>query len=72
MLSLFANYVDKTVWEDMESDSYILVNSVLSCRTGGVDIGLSVYNLLNNRHQEHPQGMEIGRTAVLNLTYQIE
>jgi len=32
---------------------------------GNMEIGLSASNLLNNKHQEHPQGDEVGRFAVL-------
>ena len=68
-VSLFANYVDGTVWDDVEIDHYALLNSVVSYRLGNIEIGLSASNLLNNEHMEHPQGDEVGRSAVLSLVY---
>lgn len=73
LFSLFANYVNGTVWDDIEIDPYIMLNSVVSYKPfgGNMEIVLSVSNLLNDRHLEHPQGKEVGRSAVLCLIYQI-
>ena len=70
-VSLFANYVDRTVWDGVEINSYTLLNSMISYKMGNTDIALSAFNVLNNRHQEHPQGDEVGRSVVLSLTHQI-
>jgi len=71
LISLFANYVDRTVWDHVEIDPYTMLNSVISYRAGSMEIALSVSNLLNNRHLEHPQGDEIGRSMVLSVMYHI-
>jgi iron complex outermembrane receptor protein len=71
LVNVFANYVDRTVWDDVEIEPYVMLNSALSYRIGSVKAGLSVFNLLNDRHLEHPQGDEIGRFMVLSLMYQI-
>ncbi|MFC1716481.1 TonB-dependent receptor plug domain-containing protein [Candidatus Poribacteria bacterium] len=73
LFSVFANYVDGIVWNDKEIDSYIMLNSVVSYRPFGesLDITLSVSNLLNNEHIEHPEGTEVGRSIILRLMYQI-
>ena len=73
LFSVFANYVDGTVWDDREIAPYTMLNSVVSYKPfgGNMEIALSVSNLLNDRHQEHPQGKEVGRSAVLCLMYQI-
>ena len=70
-ISVFANYVDSTVWDDQEIDSYILLNSSVRYMVGDTEIALSAFNLLNNEHQEHPKGDEIGRSVVLSLMYKI-
>ena len=70
-ISVFANYVDSTVWDGQEIDSYMLLNSSIRYRAGDTEIALSAFNLLNNRHQEHPDGDEIGRSVVLSLMYKI-
>lgn len=70
-ISIFANYVGGLKTEGVEIDSYIMLNSVISYSFGVAEIGLSISNLLDNRHLEHPDGNEIGRTIILNLTYQI-
>lgn len=70
-ISLFANYVGAGTKKDSESDSYIMINSSVKYILGKAEIGLSISNLLNDRHIEHPDGSEIGRSIVLNLTYQI-
>ena len=71
MINVFANYVDSTVWDGQEIDSYMLLNSSIRYRAGDTEIALSAFNLLNNRHQEHPDGDEIGRSVVLSLMYKI-
>jgi outer membrane receptor protein involved in Fe transport len=71
LISVFANYVDKTLWENMELDPYMMLNSMISYKMGAVEARLSVSNILNDRHLEHPQGGEIGRFMVLSLTYHI-
>lgn len=69
--SLFANYVGKAAWGDKELDSYTILNSVVCYRKKTFEIGLSINNLLNNRHLEHPEGSEIGRTVIISLKRQI-
>ena len=71
LVSLFANYVSGIVEEGTEVDPYIMLNSVVSYTLGTAKIGLSVSNLLNDKHLEHPDGNEIGRSMILSLTYQI-
>ncbi len=71
LVSLFANYVSRTIWDDVELEAYMLLNSVVSYRTKSLEIALSISNLLNNRHREHPEGVKVGRSMVLSLTHQI-
>ena len=73
LFNLFANYVDETVWDDAQIDPYIMLNFVVSHRPlgGNLDITLSVSNLLNNKHIEHPEGAEVGRSMILRLMYEI-
>ena len=71
MISLFANYVDKTVWDSIEIKPYTMLNSVVSYRTESMEIGISTYNLLNKEHLEHPEGDKIGRSIMLRFLYQI-
>jgi hypothetical protein len=74
LISLFANYVDGTVWEEDQIDPYTVLNSVISFRGFGdrIEVSLTVANLLNNKHLEHPQGDEIGRSIALGLMYRID
>ena len=72
LLSLFANYVSAMYKGDkLVIDPYMMFNSVIGYRLGSTKIGLSVSNLLDDRHIEHPDGGEIGRSVVLSLTYKI-
>ncbi|MFC1713020.1 TonB-dependent receptor plug domain-containing protein [Candidatus Poribacteria bacterium] len=68
LVNLFANYVGKTIWDGVELEPYILLNSVVSYRAKSIEIGLSISNLLNDRHLENPEGDEVGRSVVLSLT----
>jgi outer membrane receptor for ferrienterochelin and colicin len=72
LISLFANHVDKTAWDNIEIDPYTMLNSAVSYRTRDerMQIALSVTTLLNDKHKEHPQGDEICRSVVLSLTIQ--
>ena len=71
MISVFANYVDRTVWDGVEIDPYLLLNATLNYRIGNAAVGLSAFNLLNKRHKQYPQGEEVGRSMVLSLTHKI-
>ena len=71
LINVFANYVDGTVWENTEVDPYMILNSMISYKMGAVEARLSISNILNDRHLEHPQGDEIGRSMVLSLTYRM-
>ena len=73
LFSVFANYVDGIVWDDTEIDPYTMLNSVVSYSPLGesLDITLSVSNLLNDKHIEHPEGAEVGRSMILRLMYGI-
>jgi len=71
LISLYANYVDETVWEGEKIDPYILLNFVIKYKLNNLELTCSVSNLLNNRHLEHPAGKEIGRSVILGLVYQI-
>ncbi len=71
--SIFANYVSRTIWDshNVELEPYALVNFVLSYRKKNMEIGLSVFNLLDSKHREHPDGEEVGRSVILSLKQQI-
>ena len=77
LFSIFANYVDKTVWKDdweaEKVDSYTLLNFAASHRLldGDLEIALSVFNLLDDRHLEHPEGTEVGRSVLLKMIYRM-
>ena len=73
LVSLFANYVDRTIWDNTELESYTMLNLVVSHRplSENLDVTLSVYNLLNDQHIEHPEGTEVGRSMTLRLMYRI-
>lgn len=71
LVSLYVNYVDGTVWGRQTIASYILLNSVIRYRLRDLDFTLSVSNLLNDRHLEHPDGQEIGRSIILGFVYRM-
>lgn len=50
-------------------EAYTLLNLSMGYRPGqrNVEIGFSVFNLLNDLHREHPLGDEIGRRALAHL-----
>jgi len=72
-ISLFANYVDKTKWDNVEIDSYAILNSVINYEifNGKTNLALSVSNLLNNKHMEHPDGEEVERSIAFKVTHRI-
>ena len=71
LVSLFANHVDRTVWEGKEVKPYTLLNAVAKYKVRDLEFTFSVSNLLNNRYVEHPAGDEIGRSAVLSMIYEM-
>ena len=71
-ISLFANYMSGRVRIEERVDPYLMLNSALSYSLGGTEIGLSVSNLLNDKHLEYPGGDEIGRSMILSLMYRIQ
>lgn len=69
LINVFANYVSKTTWDSVDLESYTLLNSVISYRARGMEARISISNMLNNRHREHPEGDEVGRSITFSLTY---
>jgi len=66
-----AHYVSQTEWNGVKVDAYTLVNVKVaySMMEEGAEISLSAFNLLNQKHREHPWGDEIGRRITAGLTY---
>jgi outer membrane receptor protein involved in Fe transport len=71
LVNLFANYVSRTHHDNEEIETCIMHNFAISCELGGNEIGLSVSNILDNKHLEHPDGNEIGRSMILSLMHRI-
>jgi iron complex outermembrane receptor protein len=71
--SLTAHYVDETFWENLggDADSYTLVNARIAREflDEKMEIALSIYNLLDDRHREHPWGEEIGQRIFVTICY---
>ncbi len=74
--SLMAHYVEGTSWEAMGADignvdSYTLVNVRIArdFLNDKVEVAVTGYNLLNDKHREHPWGEEIGRRFYLTICY---
>lgn len=69
--SLTAHYVDKTSWENLggDVDSYTLVNARVAREflDEKMEIALSIYNLLDDKHREHPWGEEIGQKIFVTI-----
>ncbi len=72
--TIAAHYVDKTTWEtlreDREIDDYILTNARLAYTLPDPDLelALSVFNLFNDKHQEHPLGEKIGQRILFTTS----
>jgi iron complex outermembrane receptor protein len=58
-------------WETRGLDGYFLVNARLGYRflSNAAEVSGTVYNLLNQRHQEHPFGQVVGRRFMSFLSY---
>jgi iron complex outermembrane receptor protein len=71
--SLTAHYVDETYWENLggDADSYTLVNARIAREflDEKMEIALNAYNLLNDKHREHPWGEEIGERIFVTVRY---
>lgn len=72
--TISAHYVDKTVWGsllsgDQEIEDYILTNARLAYAINKPDLELavSVFNLFNDKHREHPWGEKIGQRILFTL-----
>jgi len=74
-LTLNAHYVDKTYWDSLgveeKIDDYILVSTRLAYTPPRSDLeaALSVFNLFNDKHREHPLGEKIGQRILFTLRY---
>jgi iron complex outermembrane receptor protein len=71
--SLTAHYVDETFWEEVGEgvNSYTLVNARVAREflDEKMEIALSIYNLLDDKHREHPWGEEIGQKIFVTICY---
>lgn len=71
MFSVYGNYISETSWDGYEVPGYSIINSAVNYRVGKFSVNLSVSNLLNKQHIEHPQGEMIGRSMILSLAYEL-
>jgi len=69
--NVVAHYVSQTEWDGVKADAYTLVNARVAYSMMGEqsEISISAFNLLNNKHREHPLGDEISRRITAGLTY---
>lgn len=69
--NVVAHYVSQTEWDRVKLDAYTLVNARIAyaMMEEHAEISVSAFNLLNNKHREHPLGDEIGRRITAGLTY---
>ena len=73
--TISAHYVDKTTWGnllsgDQEIDDYILTNARLAYAIDDpeLELAVSVFNLFNDKHREHPLGEKIGQRILFTLS----
>ena len=73
--TISTHYVDETTWgssfsEYQEIDDYILTNARLAYAINEPDLELAVsfFNLLNDKHREHPLGEKIGQRILFTLS----
>ena len=68
--NIVAHYISQTEWGSLKVDAYTLVNArvAYSMMAEDAEISASAFNLLNNKHREHPWGDEIGRRLTVGLT----
>jgi outer membrane receptor protein involved in Fe transport len=72
--TLWANFRDATELDDFAIDSYVLVNGSVSYEflvEGGTkgQAFVRFFNLLNDKHREHPQGDEYGLIMTAGLQF---
>jgi len=65
------HYVDKIYTWNTEVDDYILTNARIGYDFEKPNLGcaVSVFNLFDVRHREHPLGEEIGQRILFTLSY---
>ena len=69
--NIVAHYISQTENYNTRLDAYMLVNArvAYSMMEERSEISLSAFNLLNNKHREHPLGDEIGRKLIGSISY---
>jgi len=70
---VMAHYVGETYWDNQGGrvDSYTLVNAHIGRKFlhEKMEIALNIYNLFNEKHQEHPWGKEIGQRLFITVRH---
>lgn len=76
--NLLLHYVSETTWDIMDIiprrekvDPYTLLNARIGrmFMNDKLEIALAIFNLLHDKHKEHPIGVEMGTRVTLNINY---